>query len=253
MTTENPYQPPVAALEEPVVASETAGGTLQDGIEGNYDFEIMDVIKEAWEKTYGFKGTLLAAGLVIFLIILVINFGVTFLVSSVGLEENFIVALINQLIFMAIMYPFMAGIIMLGIRRSVNLPINFSMAFGYFSYTLPLIIVAILMTILTTIGFILLIIPGLYLSFAYFLAIPLVVEKNLGPWQALESSRKAITHHWFKVFFTYILMGFIYMISIIPLGIGLIWTLPMMVNVSGILYRIMFGVEDARQGEGHLV
>ncbi len=37
-------------------------------------------------------------------------------------------------------------------------------------------------------------------------------------------------------------------ISIIPLGIGLIWTVPMMFNMNGILYRIMFGVEAARIG-----
>ena len=38
---------------------------------------------------------------------------------------------------------------------------------------------------------------------AYLLAIPLVVERGLSPWQALEASRKAITQHWFKVCLLY--------------------------------------------------
>ncbi|RKZ77944.1 MAG: hypothetical protein DRR19_27190 [Candidatus Parabeggiatoa sp. nov. 1] len=249
MTTENPYQPPTAKLHEDIIATGEAGGTLTDGIEGNYDFEIMEVIKEAWQKTTGFKGTLLAAGFIIFLVFFALNIALTFIISSLSLEENIAAVLINQLILTAVIYPFMAGIMMLGVRRAVDLPVSFSMAFGYFGYTVSLVIAALIIMVFTTIGLFLLIIPGLYLSVAYLLTVPLIVEKNMGPWRAMESSRKAITHHWFKVFLTYLIMGIIYIISIIPLGIGLIWTLPMMVNVSGILYRIMFGVEEARQGE----
>ena len=43
-----------------------------------------------------------------------------------------------------------------------------------------------------------------------------------------------------------ILMMLIAAVSAIPLGIGLIWTYPMMINVIGILYRDIFGVEEAR-------
>jgi len=32
-------------------------------------------------------------------------------------------------------------------------------------------------------------------------------------------------------------------VSMIPLGIGMIWTMPMMLICYGILYRNMFGVE----------
>ncbi|OAD21568.1 conserved hypothetical protein, membrane [Candidatus Thiomargarita nelsonii] len=254
MTTDNPYKPPATEIHDNLGASET-GGTFQDGIDGNYDFLIMDVIKEAWEKTYGVKVTLLGAFLVYWLVLLPVTFGLDFVFATImgfpGFDSNSIVviiliSLIQQSILAAILYPFIAGIMMVGVRRSVDLPVSLSMVFGYLVYTIPVAIAAILMTILTMIGFFLLIIPGLYLSVAYLLTIPLIVEKNLGSWQAMEASRKAITHHWFKVFFTYFVMSIIMMISAIPLGIGLIWTLPMMVNVGGILYRIMFGVEEAR-------
>ena len=73
----------------------------------------------------------------------------------------------------------------------------------------------------------LLLIPGIYLSIAYRLAIPLVVERGLSPWQALEASRKAISQHWFKVFGLFFVLMLIMLLSMIPLGIGLIWTLPL--------------------------
>jgi hypothetical protein len=37
----------------------------------------------------------------------------------------------------------------------------------------------------------------------------------------------------------------IMMISMIPLGIGLIWTVPMFIVAQGILYRTIFGVLPA--------
>ena len=61
------------------------------------------------------------------------------------------------------------------------------------------------------------------------LAIPLIVERGLSPWQAMEASRKAITQHWFKVFGLFLLLG-------------LIWTIPLFVMVMGVLYRTIFGV-----------
>ena len=99
------------------------------------------------------------------------------------------------------------------------------------------------MSILIALGFMLLIIPGIYLSIAYMFALPLIVEKNMDFWQAMETSRKAVTQHWFKLFFTGVLMVIIYLISTIPLGLGLIWTIPMFVALHGVLYRRIFGID----------
>ena len=65
--------------------------------------------------------------------------------------------------------------------------------------------------------------------------------------QALEASRKAITQHWFKVFGLFLLLGLIVMVSAIPLGIGLVWSIPLMVVAMGVLYRTIFGVLPAAQ------
>ena len=214
---------------------------------GDYDFGIGAVLNESWERTKGLKGSFWAAGAILFVIVLVlgavIGGGSALLIGNGDTTAGVLTSLIIQLVIMAVMYPFMAGILMLGIERSVDLPLSYKSVFGYFAYTLPLLGVAVLMSVLVTIGFILLIIPGIYLSLAYMFAVPLVVEKNLGIWDAMETSRKAVTSHWFKLFFLFLIMGITLMISAIPLGIGLIWTYPMMVAMMGVLYRDIFGVE----------
>lgn len=243
----NPYLAPEANKPD---TNRSVGGTLEDGIAGNYDFEITAVIKEAWDKTSGMKAPfwgaalLIGLGLMVLMSVLSGILGIAVLAggTAAGIGASFLI----KIIIIALLYPFMAGIIMFGVRRSVDLPITYTQAFGYFGKTIPLLIAGILITIGTMLGFMLLMIPGIYLSIAWVLAIPLIVEKDMDSWSAMEASRKAITKHWFKVFFTYFLMVIIYFISIIPFGIGLIWTLPMMTNVSGILYRTIFGVNEAK-------
>ncbi|MBQ0718904.1 MAG: hypothetical protein KBT88_11080 [Gammaproteobacteria bacterium] len=214
---------------------------------GDYDFEFGAVLSESWERTKGLKGSFWAAGAIVFLVVLVVGAAVgggsALLVGNGGVAGGGLPPLILQLVITALMYPVMAGVMMLGIERSVDLPLSYKSVFGYFAYTLPLLGVAVLMTLLLTIGFLLLIIPGIYLSLAYMFAVPLVVEKNLGIWDAMETSRKAVTSHWFKLFFLFLIMSIIMVISALPFGIGLIWTYPMMVAMMGVMYRDIFGVE----------
>lgn len=113
---------------------------------------------------------------------------------------------------------------------------------------ISLIITVIIMYIMLAIGFLLLVLPGIYLSVAYYMALPLVVEKNMSPWQALETSRKTVTHRWFRMFGFLIIMSILITLSMIPLGIGLIWSLPLFLIAYGIIYRNMFGLEAETLG-----
>lgn len=250
--TTNPFEPPKAHVSDNPHAGERIGGSLATGIAGQYDFNISDVLKEAWEKTNGLKGAFWGAGLLLFagIIILAIVVGMvmgTFLGAEPGempTAGDFVGELILQLVITAAIYPFMVGIIMMGVKRSVDRPISFNMLFAYFGVAVPVIIAGLLISVLTWIGFLLLILPGIYLSVAYALTVPLIGDKNLGAWQAMEASRKAITKRWFKFFGLFIAMIVIILISMIPLGIGLIWTYPMGVALLGILYRDVFGVDS---------
>ncbi len=232
------------------------GGNIDDAIAGNYDFEVMEVIREAWEKTKGAKGSIWA-GFIIFyvglgIVMTLFSLPLAFLGMSAGESESMlaITMALNFLIQLGstgLMIPMMAGMMMIGVRRSVDQPFNFKFCWAYFKWFLPLFIAYLVMTLLMSIGFILLIIPGIYLSIAYTMTMPLILEKGLKPWEALETSRKAIGNRWFKIFGIYCLMGLIYLLSIIPLGIGLIWTIPMFFVLQGILYRNVFGVGPATE------
>lgn len=223
-------------------------GSIEKAISGDYEFSIGEVISEAWARTRGSKWTIHLAFLYAFLVMMGLMIAFAFL-STLLIEVtqapsgNVALSLIMQLGLNLIMLPMMAGIMILGIKRSVDAPIRAGSVFDYFSKMIPLLLTMILMSIMIIIGFMLLILPGIYLSVAYYMAIPLMAEKGMSPWQALETSRKAITRRWFSVFAFFIILSIMVFISAIPLGLGLIWTMPLMIIAFGILYRNMFGVK----------
>jgi len=140
----------------------------------------------------------------------------------------------------------MAGMMMMGIKHSRGEEISFKSIFNFYHLTGKLSLVGILIYIMTLIGILLLLLPGIYLSVAYMFALPLIVDKNMGVWEAMEHSRKQVTKHWFKAFFLTILLSIIVAISMIPLGIGLFWTIPLMfVTLYGLIYPLMFDGAEA--------
>lgn len=245
IASSNPYAAPISALQD--TPSDHQVPSIDEALSRGYDFNISELLNEAWQLVKGTKGIIIGGFLVFYAVMMAVSFVLGGIFGLLGLagDESMLSILTEMIIGMlasAMAYPFMAGLNMVGIRRAAGHPISFNEIFSHFGRLVPILITALLSTVLIYIGFMLLVIPGLYLGIAYMLAIPLVVERGLTPWQAMETSRKAISQHWFKVFGTLLLLGLITMISAIPLGIGLVWTIPLLVLTMGVLYRTIFGV-----------
>ncbi len=216
-------------------------GSVEDAIAGNYQFSIGEVISEAWEKTSGVKRVFLLAlilAMVAQIVLMIVLGGILQGVLELGVAG----AIIQQIVLMLVIMPINMGIFMLGIQRSMNAQPNAMSIFNHFDKTITLFLTMLLVWILVSIGFVLFILPGIYLSVAYMMAMPLIVEKDMGIWEAMETSRKAITKKWFTFLIFFIVASIIMGISAIPLGIGLIWTFPLFMIGLGIIYRNMFGV-----------
>ena len=112
--------------------------------------------------------------------------------------------------------------------------------FAFYPWATRLLFAAVLMTLLIFVGYVLLIVPGIYLSVAYLFALPLLVQEQMGIVEALEASRKALTHCWFNVFGLLLVLALINGLAAVPLGIGLIWSVPLTVVSIGLAYRKIF-------------
>jgi len=244
--SQNPFAAPASNLQE-VRGDLSPVPTIEEALSRGYDFDFGGLIEEAWQMVRGSKGIVILGFIVFYAVMWMLSTVATVLVSLMGVSDtDFVAMMVSQTIIGAIAtalaYPFLAGVTMVGIRRAAGQPISVNELFSHFGRAVPLISAALLITLLTYIGFFLLVIPGIYLSVAYMLAIPLIVERGLSPWEAMEVSRKAITQHWFKIFALFLLLALIQLVSMIPLGIGLVWSIPLWVMSMGILYRTIFGV-----------
>ena len=236
-------------LDEETSAVRPGFGSMESALEGRYEISISDVLSETWKKIDGTKGTIWLAMGFYLVIVMVFSFIVGFILSRFGItstegdpiRSQFFSSVVTNLIQLVITVPLSAGIAMIGIKIAAEESVTWEELFNYFEKMVVLIATTLLMYVLIFIGFFLLIIPGIYLAIAYSQAIPLVINRGLSPWEALETSRKAVTHQWFNLFGLYFVFLLIVVASLIPFGLGLIWTVPMGALIKGIVYRTVFG------------
>ncbi len=259
------YQPPSANMEERTHRFH-GGGSLEDGIEGRYQFSIGAIFDEAWKLVSGKKLTCWIAGIMYFAIVMVFAMVLEFLLGRFGLRSDgfgyewitrpsadaghkALADSASNFIQMFVTLPLGAGLFMLSLKLVVAAPVEVTEIFQYFGKVLTLVGATLLMYLMIVIGMCLLILPGIYLAVAYAMTIQLMVEKDLGPWEAMEASRKAITHHWFGFLGLFILVFLVIVVSILTLGIAFIWTLPFILLLKGVLYRTVFGYEGETRVE----
>jgi uncharacterized membrane protein len=205
------------------------------------DWQIGQVLKTAMEKQVGFKWSYMAP----FLIYLIITSVIAVLQdATVGTGEG-VAASLTQVIVNILVYPLGIGLGLLGIRRAAGKDTPLSTLWEPYSQFIPLVVMLVLMGLLIVGGFFLLVLPGIYLAVAYSFAPYLMIEKNMGVWEALETSRKAITPCWWRYFGLLLIAVLLFIVGTIPLLIGLVWVLPIMAIAIGEVFVATFETASA--------
>ena len=208
-----------------------------------YDFDIIEILKEGFKRIEGVKGIFLSVFVVYMAIVLVLQIilGIFFPSPPPPAEPNIVNQQIVTILSYPVVMPIIVGIMMLAIHYSRGEVIEFQSIFRYFHLMGKLALAGILIYIITVIGFLLFILPGIYLSIAYIFTLPLIVDKGMDVWDAMELSRKTVTQHWFKIFGLFFLLSLFMALGVLTLGIGLIWAVPLLfVTLYGLLYTLIF-------------
>ena len=247
MSESDIYAAPEADLSH-AGSSERSGGNVDDAIAGNIEINMLQTLGEAWRGLKGFKLKCHIALTLYFLVFIgvAILFGVLIgVLASTGADESVIAVLsiVIQLVITIVALPMGVAIMIMAMRHQHEKSVSSGEIFRHFGSTFRLLFAYILQMILITIGLVLLVLPGLYLMMAYMYAMPLIVEKKMSVWQALETSRKAITRVWFRFFGLLMLLSLINMLGILTLGIAWIWTIPWSILAMSMVYVKIFGAE----------
>lgn len=94
------------------------------------------------------------------------------------------------------------------------------------------------------VGLLLLVIPGVYLAVGYAFVLPLVLDRQLPVWDAMETSRQTVHRQWFPAFGLLLAAGMLIFISARAYGLGLVLTLPLCTAALMFAYEDLFGEEQ---------
>jgi|GEM_PF-3032853 len=138
--------------------------------------------------------------------------------------------------------PLMGGFLLYFLKKIRGEKATIETVFcGFSSRFLHLFLGGFVTGLLTWLGFICLILPGIYLMIAWAFTLPLVADKQLDFWSAMELSRKVVTKHWWKFLGFAIVLLLLAFAGVLAFFIGLLVTLPLVLAALMYAYEDVFG------------
>jgi len=176
----------------------------------------------------------------LFVILVIISFLVPFVFGRIVdfLDDDysvlsFIVFIISWILSMIISL----GLIKIVLNLLDNKEGKFSDLFSQFPIFFKYLFGYILYGLIVFVGFILLIIPGIIWGIKYQFFTYFIVDKNVGPIEALKRSSEITRGAKWDLFLFGLLLGFINFLGVLCLVIGLLVTFPITMVASAFVYR----------------
>jgi len=110
---------------------------------------------------------------------------------------------------------------------------------------LNLAMAGLVKSLLMSLGLLLCILPGIYLAVGYVFALPLVIDKQMEFWTAMEVSRQVVHEQWWSMFALVIVLGLIAGAGFLLCGVGALVTIPVSSAALLYVYEDLFGTRAA--------
>jgi hypothetical protein len=107
--------------------------------------------------------------------------------------------------------------------------------------------------LLTSLGLVLCIVPGIYLAVGYVFALPLVIDKKMEFWPAMEVSRRVVHENWFSIFALVIVLALVAFCGFLLCGVGALITVPISHAAFMYVYEDLFGATGALASGGDVL
>ncbi|RUO73011.1 hypothetical protein [Idiomarina ramblicola] len=226
------------------------GGSLVESLKGNYQLSLRQVLEQSFNITKSSLLPLLGGFLILIAVVFLVVLVLMNVFSLEAMENSIKVQYLSEILLTVITAPLLGGLMLMAIKHSVGITTKSGDVFKGFNAMMPLIAIALISTILKLIGAQLLglihpnlmIVVQLYITAILVLAMPLVVERGTGPLNALFYSIKIVHFQLPKFILLFLVIAGLLLLGILTLGLGLIWVLPMIYNLIGVVYRDIIGV-----------
>ena len=180
-------------------------------IEGDCDFDIKIAFIKGWETfkkspVYSISYTLLILSVQLMFVLYAEDFLFIFSLFLAG--------------------PMFAGFYLVANKISQHQQVIYPDYFKGFGYYIPVVLVWLVGQILTVLGLIALIVPGIYLMVGYTFAVLISIFSGFDFWNSLEYSRKIVHKRWPKFFLFGLLIALLNLAGAFLFVFGLVVTIP---------------------------
>jgi uncharacterized membrane protein len=196
-------------------------------------FSINEIIRQSWQSFVTHWGVMLGA----IGVMLVLNIAFSFATEQVG--EKSIGAVVITLFSIAVSIVVQLGLYRMWLDMVRGKEARIEQMFTEYQAAFRYIGATIIYMVIVAIGFILLIVPGVIFAIKYGYYGYAIVDRNLGVRDSLKLSAKITEGAKWQILGLWVLMVCLIIISIIPLGLGLIVTVPMAMVLSAIVYNTL--------------
>jgi serine/threonine protein kinase/capsular polysaccharide biosynthesis protein len=142
--------------------------------------------------------------------------------------------------------PLMGGLYLFFLRKIRGEPARVETAFaGFSSCFVQLFLASFVSHVLLGVGFICLVLPFIYLLVAWMFTLPLVIDKRLEFWPAMQLSRKTVSKHWWKFLEFGIVLVLFNLLGVLLLCVGVFLTFPISLAALMYAYEDIFATAQA--------
>ncbi len=217
--------PPTSPSPPPMAAGAGAQGLAAEVINRGYTLDIGSYLSRAWQLLQSDFWPIVGVNALLWLLVW----------ASSGTAVGLI-----------LIGPLMAGIYWYCLKRIRHQPADVQDAFGGFTIDfINTMLAGIITGLLISVGLALCIVPGIFLWVAWAFALPLVIDKRLQFWDAMEVSRKVVTEHWWGFFGLGVVTFLINLVGFLFCVVGLFLTLPLTTLAWMYAYEDVFGAKTA--------
>ena len=192
--------------------------------------DIFACLNRGWNLVLENPGPLIGGSLLVLLFVLHLPF----------------VPVIGWLATIVLQGPLFAGLFYVFVRRIRGENVSVADVFsGLSDNFLQLFLAGFISSLLTTLGFFLCILPGIFLAVCYLFVLPLAIDKKLDFWSSMEVSRRVVQADWFTFFGLAIVCVLAIIAGALACVVGLVVALPVFIAALAYAYEDVFGTKRA--------
>lgn len=189
-------------------------------------FSIGDSLKKGWESTKTHLGFLIGYEIILFFLVFIFSLGNDRILGILWRTLGFVVMVLVKI-----------GLYNSALLIARNIKPNFDQLYINWRLAVSWIIANFLFGLMFVIGFLLLIVPGLYVLARFGLFPFALVDGHLGPIEALQESSRLTEGLRWKLLLLWLAFAGINILGALVFGIGLFITIPVTLLALAYVYR----------------